>query len=92
MKSSKQLLLIVSLVTFLFSCKKKFDDYYAPPDNLEPPIYEQLKSRGKFTKFLALIARARTFAFWLEFSPKPNKALEPTSTSVTLRAVVPLPK
>ena len=34
----------------LAGCKKKFDDYYERPATLEPPIYQQLESRGNFTR------------------------------------------
>ena len=75
MKSTKQFLLIATLVTILFSCKKKFDDFYEPPANLEPPIYEQLQSRGKFTKFLTLIDKSgykqtlNAAGYWTIFAP-----------------------
>jgi hypothetical protein len=58
MKSTKQILLAVTLVTCLFACKKKFDEFYEPPASLEPPIYAQLQSRGNFTKFLSLVDKA----------------------------------
>lgn len=62
-------------VAAFFSCKKKFDDYYAPPASLEPPIYQQLQTRGNFTKFLSLIDKAgykqtlSSAGYWTIFAP-----------------------
>lgn len=66
----------VVLIAALFtSCKKKFDDYYARPDNLAAPIYKQLVDNGKFTNFVSLIDKAgygQTLAaagYWTIFAP-----------------------
>jgi len=41
------------------SCsKKEFDEYYARPDDLEDPIYQQLVARGNFSNFTSLIDKA----------------------------------
>ena len=59
----------------LFACKKKIDDYYAPPANLEAPVYQQLQTRGNFTQFLSLIDKAgykqtlSTAGYWTIFAP-----------------------
>jgi hypothetical protein len=59
----------------LFSCKKKFDDYYARPASLEPPIYQQLETKGNFTQFLSLIDKAgykqtlNSAGYWTIFAP-----------------------
>lgn len=40
-------------------CRKKaLDDYYNRPESLAMPIYQQLDSMGRFTKFLALIDKS----------------------------------
>lgn len=49
----------ILLLLFLLSCsKKEWDDYYARPDNLAAPIYQQLKEKGNFTNFLAVIDKS----------------------------------
>lgn len=75
MRNYTQLVLFVSAVLLLGSCKKKFDDYYQPPSTLEPPIYQQLVSKGSFTKFVSLIDKAgykqtlSTAGYWTIFAP-----------------------
>jgi hypothetical protein len=65
----------VAVIILLFGCKKKFDEYYEPPANLEAPIYEQLASKGKFTQFLSLIDKGgykqtlNTAGYWTVFAP-----------------------
>ncbi|MBD0832190.1 fasciclin domain-containing protein [Aestuariibaculum sediminum] len=55
-KRIRYYLLFSLLVFFLASCsKKEVDEYYARPDNLEPPIYQQLEAQGNFTNLLTLI-------------------------------------
>lgn len=49
---------LCTVMGLLFACKKKFDDYYARPASLEPPIYQQLEARGNFTNLLAVIDKA----------------------------------
>jgi uncharacterized surface protein with fasciclin (FAS1) repeats len=49
---------LCTVMGLLFACKKKFDDYYARPATLEPPIYQQLEARGNFTNLLAAIDKA----------------------------------
>lgn len=53
-------LLLVPLIIFTTSCsvKEEIDDYYARPDNLEAPIYQQLEARGNFKNLIALIEKA----------------------------------
>ncbi|KJD31576.1 hypothetical protein PK35_14330 [Tamlana nanhaiensis] len=47
------------LVFTVFNCsKKEVDEYYARPDDLEPPIYQQLVAQGNFTNLTALIEKA----------------------------------
>lgn len=65
----------ITAASLLFGCKKKFDDYYAPPDNLEPPIYQKLQEKGKFNQFLTLIDKAGykstlgAAGYWTIFAP-----------------------
>ncbi|MFV5690454.1 fasciclin domain-containing protein [Flavobacterium sp. LT1R49] len=41
------------------SCSQDvFDDYYARPEGLEAPIYQQLEARGNFSNLTALIGKA----------------------------------
>lgn len=71
----KRLVLLLATISILASCKKKFDEYYERPDSLEPPIYQQLQSRGKFSTFLSLIDKAGykhtlgAAGYWTLFAP-----------------------
>ncbi|MFI1743321.1 fasciclin domain-containing protein [Thalassobellus sediminis] len=53
-------LLFLPLISFLSSCnsKEEFDEYYARPDDLEPPIYQQLEAQGNFNNLITLIEKA----------------------------------
>ena len=68
--------------TFLFavgisflSCKKKFDEYYERPGSLEPAIYQQLQTKGKFKTLLAVIDKSgyketlSNAGYWTFFAP-----------------------
>src|SRR4029078_18143 len=74
-RHSKRIAIVLLASTVLFACKKKFDDYYARPANLEPPIYQQLQTKGNFTIFLSLIDKAgykQTLSsawYWTIFAP-----------------------
>jgi uncharacterized surface protein with fasciclin (FAS1) repeats len=71
----KRLAVYVAVIAILFGCKKKFDEYYEPPANLEAPIYQQLQAKGKFTQFLSLIDKGgykqtlSTAGYWTIFAP-----------------------
>jgi uncharacterized surface protein with fasciclin (FAS1) repeats len=71
----KRAALCLAAATVLFGCKKKFDDYYDRPDNLEQPIYQQLQARGNFTQFLSLIDKSgykqtlSAAGYWTIFAP-----------------------
>lgn len=76
MKINLQRVLTFLLIVAVFgSCKKKVNDFYNPPADLSPAIYEQLKTEGNFTKFLSLIDKAgytqtlRTAGYWTIFAP-----------------------
>ncbi|MBW4888530.1 fasciclin domain-containing protein [Mucilaginibacter sp. HMF5004] len=67
---------IFFIVFLTSSCKKKaFDDYFARPDSLAQPIYQQLQAKGRFTNILACIDKAGfkttlgTAGFWTFFAP-----------------------
>ena len=52
-------LLVLPLLAFFASCNKDvFDEYYARPEGLEDPIYQQLEARGNFKNLTALIGKA----------------------------------
>lgn len=59
----------------LFGCKKKVNEFYDPPVNPDPPVYQQLQTKGKFTQFLSLIDKAgykqtlNTAGYWTIFAP-----------------------
>ncbi|RYD84386.1 MAG: hypothetical protein EOP54_32355, partial [Sphingobacteriales bacterium] len=72
----KRLLVLFAAATALFAaCNKKYDEYYARPDDLESPIYQILESKGNFKHFLAAIDKAgykNTLAaagYWTIFAP-----------------------
>lgn len=77
MKRTIQKLLVFSVIVLLFShCSKKaFDEYYARPDTLEQPIYQQLAAKGNFKNFLALVDKAgykqilSGAGYWTVFAP-----------------------
>jgi uncharacterized surface protein with fasciclin (FAS1) repeats len=69
-------LLILPLLVLLASCSRDvFDEYYARPDYLEDPIYQQLEARGNFKNFTALIEKAKykdilsKSGYWTMFAP-----------------------
>lgn len=52
-------LFVLPLLAFLASCSQDvFDDYYARPEGLEDPIFQQLEARGNFKTLTALIDKA----------------------------------
>ncbi|MES2881860.1 MAG: fasciclin domain-containing protein [Bacteroidota bacterium] len=65
----------IALTTLFASCKKQFNDYYERPESLEPPIYQQLTSRGNFKSILAAVDKAgykqilSSAGFWTFFAP-----------------------
>ncbi|UYQ94046.1 fasciclin domain-containing protein [Chitinophaga horti] len=73
---SYRLVLLAVLTMLAAGCKKKaWDEYYGRPDNLEPPIYQVLESKGNFKTLLAAIDKAgykRTLSgagYWTFFAP-----------------------
>lgn len=75
-----------------FSCKKKVDDYYLPPANLEAPIYQQLQAKGNFTQFLSLIDKAgykqtlSTAGYWTVFAPTDSAISKDTEFTAYLQS------
>jgi len=71
----KRISLFAVVTVFLFSCKKKFDEYYERPANLEPPIYQQLQTKGNFKHLLAIIDKSTykqtlsNAGYWTLFAP-----------------------
>jgi uncharacterized surface protein with fasciclin (FAS1) repeats len=66
----------ILLLLFLTGCvKKEFKDYYARPDNLAQPIYQQLTARKNFTSLLACVDKANykeilsRAGYWTFFAP-----------------------
>lgn len=64
------------LLLFLTGCEKKeFEAFYARPDNLAQPIYQQLEARENFTSLLACIDKAGykdilgNSGYWTFFAP-----------------------
>ncbi len=52
-------LLVLSILAMLTSCSQDvFDEYYARPEGLEDPIYQQLEAKGNFKSLTALIGKA----------------------------------
>ena len=71
----KRISLFAAVAVFLFSCKKKFDEYYERPASLAPAIYKQLEAKGGFTTLLSLIDKSgykqtlSAAGYWTLFAP-----------------------
>ncbi|WP_394990560.1 fasciclin domain-containing protein [Emticicia sp.] len=63
------------IVSSFVSCSRKELDIYARPDGLEPPIYQQLQAKKKFSTLLQVIDKSgyqRTLSsagYWTMFAP-----------------------
>lgn len=74
-RSIKRITGFFAMLILLAGCKKQFNDYYDRPDNLEPPIYQQLQAKGNFKNILAAIDKAgykpilSAAGFWTFFAP-----------------------
>jgi uncharacterized surface protein with fasciclin (FAS1) repeats len=75
-KSLQFIFSLLAITVLLTNCRKKqWDEYYGRPDNLEPPIYQQLQARGNFTTLLACIDKAGyknilgAAGYWTFFAP-----------------------
>ena len=58
-KKNHYYLLVLPLLALLISCSQDvFDQYYARPESLGAPIYQQLDAKGNFKNLTALIGKA----------------------------------
>jgi uncharacterized surface protein with fasciclin (FAS1) repeats len=71
-----RILPILTLVVLLVNCRKKeWDEYYARPESLEPPIFQVLQAKGGFTQMIACIEKAGykdilgKAGYWTLFAP-----------------------
>lgn len=55
MKPAKNLLFFSLIFIILTACNNSWDEYYARPDWLEGPIYQQLQKEGKFSMFISCL-------------------------------------
>jgi uncharacterized surface protein with fasciclin (FAS1) repeats len=69
-------LLVIPLLALLFSCSSDvYDEYYARPEGLEDPIFQQLEAKGNFKNLTALIEKAGykdilgKSGYWTMFAP-----------------------
>lgn len=68
-------LFVLTAVMFAQCRKKAFDEKYDRPDNLQPPIYQQLQSAGRFTSLVKLIDKSgykptlEAGGYWTMFAP-----------------------
>lgn len=91
-KSAKILLCYLSLLALITSCRDKaIEEYYARPETLEDPIYQQLESKGNFKSYLSLVDKAgykQTLSgagYWTVFAPNDDafkQYFEENSTSI----------
>ena len=75
-KLIQRLLLLLTLTVVFANCSKKaYNEYYDRPESLEPPIYQQLDSKGNFKNLLACIDKAGyknilgAAGYWTFFAP-----------------------
>ena len=73
---SRSFLIFFLLGLMATGCRKKaFDDYYGRPSSLEPPIYQTLQAKGRFTNLLAAIDKSgyksilSAAGYWTMFAP-----------------------
>ncbi|HYO21663.1 MAG TPA: fasciclin domain-containing protein, partial [Flavisolibacter sp.] len=91
-RSVKRIISFFAMLILLAGCKKQFNDYYDRPDNLEPPIYQQLEARGNFKNILAAIDKAgykpilSAAGYWTFFAPH-DSAFQVYLTSRNLTSV-----
>jgi uncharacterized surface protein with fasciclin (FAS1) repeats len=71
-----KLFLLLSAAIIITGCRKKeWEEFYARPAGLEPPIYQQLQSKGQFKTLLSLIDKAgykhtlESAGYWTMFAP-----------------------
>ncbi len=91
-KSAKLLLCYLSLLALVASCRETaIEEYYARPETLEDPIYQQLATKGNFKSFLSVVDKAgykQTLSgagYWTVFAPNDDafkQYLEENGTSI----------
>ncbi len=75
MKYIQKVVPFLLLIVIGTSCKKNFDDFYARPAGLEPPIYQTLDAKGNFKSLIALIDKGgyksilNAAGYWTLFAP-----------------------
>jgi len=69
-------LFVVPLLALLLSCSSDvYDEYYARPEGLENPIFQELEAKGNFKNLTALIEKAgykdilSKSGYWTMFAP-----------------------
>ena len=73
-RSGYQGILVAFLLLFI-SCKKEYNEFYARPDDLEQPIFQQLSTSGRFKSLTTLIEKAgyketlSSAGYWTLFAP-----------------------
>jgi uncharacterized surface protein with fasciclin (FAS1) repeats len=55
MRQLQNQLMALLLLLIVFSCRDNWEEYYARPDWLAGPIYQQLEKEGRFTTFMSLL-------------------------------------
>lgn len=55
MRQLQNQLMALLLLLIVFGCRDNWEEYYARPDWLEGPIYQQLEKEGRFTTFMSLL-------------------------------------
>ena len=75
-KVTKTFLIFCSILLAFSACRKKaFDEYYGRPATLEPPIYQSLQAKGRFTTLLSVIDKSgykntlSAAGYWTFFAP-----------------------
>lgn len=68
--------LLLVLIIAASGCRKQaWEEFYGRPENLEPPVYELLETKGNFKSFLKAIDKAGykttlgTAGYWTIFAP-----------------------
>lgn len=91
-RTFKRLTGFLAALIILSSCKKDFNGYYDRPENLEPPIYQVLESKGNFKHILAAIDKAGyksilgAAGYWTFFAPH-DSAFQAYLASKSLNSV-----
>lgn len=91
-KLLKNLFLLLCVSMLFTSCRKEaLDNYYGRPENLGPPIYQTLESKGNFKTLLAVIDKSgykntlSAAGYWTFFAPNDaafQKYFTDNSTSI----------